>query len=255
MIEQPAPFFLIVSDLEQRFFCVEGPMTDDRPWINAARHARDQLHRRVLCGPAGADRHAVDELVALEGGFIDRFDHLDEIAIGEGISPWNFTAQKNLPVFRRAASCGPRGAVAASRSAYERPNVLAAWRRLVPLPLARRRKVFEAASMTKQLPAIIDGTEIIGDVRAHVVPALIAAAGERASLRFLAFFAANIRNPHTRRAYSRAVAEFMTWCEDNGMTSITAVQPLHVSAWIEQQTREHEWRARFDNGYSISRRT
>jgi integrase/recombinase XerC len=31
----------------------------------------------------------------------------------------------------------------------------------------------------------------------------------------------------------------MTWCEDNGVTSIMAVQPLHVSAWIEQQTREH----------------
>ena len=31
------------------------------------------------------------------------------------------------------------------------------------------------------------------------LPAIIAA-GERASLRFLEFFAANIRNPHTRRA-------------------------------------------------------
>jgi site-specific recombinase XerD len=71
------------------------------------------------------------------------------------------------------------------------------------------------------------------------VPALIAASGERTSLRFLEFFAANIRNPHTRRAYSRAVREFMTWCENNGVTSVTAVQPLHVSAWIEQQTREH----------------
>jgi hypothetical protein len=31
------------------------------------------------------------------------------------------------------------------------------------------------------------------------LPVLVAAAGERASLRFLEFFAANIRNPHTRR--------------------------------------------------------
>ncbi len=37
----------------------------------------------------------------------------------------------------------------------------------------------------------------------------------------------------------KRVTEFMTWCEDNGVTSITPVQPLHVSAWIEQQTREH----------------
>jgi len=35
------------------------------------------------------------------------------------------------------------------------------------------------------------------------LPALVAAAGERASMRFLEFFAANIRNPHTRRAYAR----------------------------------------------------
>jgi site-specific recombinase XerD len=94
--------------------------------------------------------------------------------------------------------------------------------------------------MTAQLPAVIERTQIIGDVRADFVPALIAVAGERASVRFLEFFAANIRNPHTRRAYSRAVSEFMTWCEENGVPSITGVQPLHVSAWIELQTREHE---------------
>ena len=34
--------------------------------------------------------------------------------------------------------------------------------------------------MSEQLPTIIDRTGIIGDSRAHVVPALIAAAGERA---------------------------------------------------------------------------
>jgi hypothetical protein len=31
------------------------------------------------------------------------------------------------------------------------------------------------------------------------LPVLVAAAGERASMRFLEFFAANIRSPHTRR--------------------------------------------------------
>jgi site-specific recombinase XerD len=65
------------------------------------------------------------------------------------------------------------------------------------------------------------------------VPAQISAANERA--RFLEFFVANIRNPHTRRAYGRAVAEFLLWCGENGMRSITAVQPLHISAWIEMQ--------------------
>ena len=70
------------------------------------------------------------------------------------------------------------------------------------------------------------------------LPALIAAAGERASLRVLEFFAANIRNPHTRRAYSRAVAEFLDWCADDaGVRELVDVEPLHVATWIEMQTR------------------
>jgi len=70
------------------------------------------------------------------------------------------------------------------------------------------------------------------------LPALIAAAGERASMRFLEFFAADIRNPHTRRAYYRAAEEFLAWCASVGVPSIAAVQPLHVSTWIEASTRE-----------------
>jgi site-specific recombinase XerD len=70
------------------------------------------------------------------------------------------------------------------------------------------------------------------------VPALITAAGERASMRFLEFFAANIRNPHTRRAYARTAEEFLAWCADAGVPSIADVQPLHVSTWIEAATPE-----------------
>jgi hypothetical protein len=40
-------------------------------------------------------------------------------------------------------------------------------------------------------------------VAAHTFPPLIEVAGDRARVRFLEFFAANIRNPHTRRAYNR----------------------------------------------------
>src|ERR687889_217912 len=71
------------------------------------------------------------------------------------------------------------------------------------------------------------------------LPALVAAAGNRAALRFLEFFAAAIRNPHTRRAYARAAADFLAWCEARGVPSLAAVRPLHVAAWVEQQTREH----------------
>jgi hypothetical protein len=64
-------------------------------------------------------------------------------------------------------------------------------------------------------------------------PALVIAAGERAGMRFVEFFASNIRNPNTRRAYAHAVSDFLAWCADAGVTSITAVRPLHVASWIE----------------------
>jgi len=70
------------------------------------------------------------------------------------------------------------------------------------------------------------------------VPALVAAAGERASMRFLEFFAANIRNPHTRRAYARAAEEFLAWCAKRRRAVIGAVQPVHVATWIKAPTRE-----------------
>jgi len=57
-------------------------------------------------------------------------------------------------------------------------------------------------------------------------------------MRFLEFFAANIRNPHTRRAYARAADEFLGWCASTGVPSIGAVQPVHVATWIEAATRE-----------------
>ncbi|MEX3945978.1 tyrosine-type recombinase/integrase [Paraburkholderia sp. BR10937] len=70
-------------------------------------------------------------------------------------------------------------------------------------------------------------------------PALIVAAGERAGVRFLEFFASAIRNPHTRRAYARAAGDFLAWCAQAGVPSITGVQPLHVATWIELQTATH----------------
>jgi len=70
-------------------------------------------------------------------------------------------------------------------------------------------------------------------------PALVQAAGERAQIRFLEFFAAGIRNPHTRRAYARAAADFLAWCEaEVDVASLVEVQPLHVATWIEIQTQE-----------------
>jgi hypothetical protein len=56
------------------------------------------------------------------------------------------------------------------------------------------------------------------------VPALVRAAGDRAQTRFWEFFVSNIRNPHTRRAYGRSIAEFLAWCEQHELVSIIDVE-------------------------------
>ena len=73
-----------------------------------------------------------------------------------------------------------------------------------------------------------------------VIPQIVAGAGERASRRFLEFFAATIRNPNTRAAYFRATTRFFAWCEQHGMRDLAAIEPLHVAAYVEQLGRDHE---------------
>jgi site-specific recombinase XerD len=72
---------------------------------------------------------------------------------------------------------------------------------------------------------------------ADASPAPIAAGGARAQERFIEFFTANICNRNTRRAYAQAVSEFLAWCEDHRVSSITEVQPVHVAGYIEELTR------------------
>jgi integrase/recombinase XerC len=45
-------------------------------------------------------------------------------------------------------------------------------------------------------------------VASRALPAIVAAADDDARERFLEFFACNIRNRHTRRAYLTAVGDF-----------------------------------------------
>ena len=65
------------------------------------------------------------------------------------------------------------------------------------------------------------------------MPAVIAQAGEQASWRYVEFFTANIRNPHTRRAYARACARFFAWCNKR-RRGITDIRPFDVAAYIER---------------------
>ena len=70
-----------------------------------------------------------------------------------------------------------------------------------------------------------------------MVPALFAAAGERASRRLIEFLTAEIRNPHTRAAYARAIGRFDGWCQARGF-ALEQLTPVHVAAYVEQIGRE-----------------
>ncbi len=66
-----------------------------------------------------------------------------------------------------------------------------------------------------------------------LVPPIITREGEDATRCFLEFFNANIENRNTRLAYARAVGQFLSWCEANGIT-LHEIQPMMVAAYREQ---------------------
>ncbi len=66
---------------------------------------------------------------------------------------------------------------------------------------------------------------------------LVQWSGERAALRTVEFLTVSVRNPHTRRAYLRAVQRFSAWCATRSL-AIHAVQGPHVALYIEELGRE-----------------
>ena len=87
--------------------------------------------------------------------------------------------------------------------------------------------------------AIIRAPALLQQSPGLVVPALIGDAGDQAAIRFIEFFTANIRNPNTRAAYARAVADFFGWCERHGVGPLPDIQPVHVAAYVEELTRSY----------------
>ena len=74
----------------------------------------------------------------------------------------------------------------------------------------------------------------LAPITAAQAPAFISASGPRASYRFLEFFTAAIRNPNTRRAYVKAVGDFLSWMERRGVADITQVNSFMVAGYIEE---------------------
>ena len=66
------------------------------------------------------------------------------------------------------------------------------------------------------------------------VPSLIENAGQDTKRRFVEFFAANIRNRNTRKAYLRAVDRFCSWCEQHGLKQLVVIEPTMIAFYVEE---------------------
>jgi site-specific recombinase XerD len=89
------------------------------------------------------------------------------------------------------------------------------------------------------LPALLPASALTTPAElAPLVPALIADAGESAAWRYIEFFTANLRNPHTRRAYARACMTFFAWCEARGL-ALGNIRPFDVASWVEELQQKH----------------
>jgi site-specific recombinase XerD len=93
--------------------------------------------------------------------------------------------------------------------------------------------------MTEQLPAVLLPDTPASPAEAAMVPVLITNEGNAARRRYIGFFAANITNPHTRRAYVRACARFFAWCAQRNL-SLTAIRPFDVASWVTDLQEVHE---------------
>lgn len=91
---------------------------------------------------------------------------------------------------------------------------------------------------SNQLPAIVAPGALTPLPDTRLIPALIVGAGEQAGWRYVEFFTANIRNPHTRRAYARACNRFFAWCEGRGL-ALATIRPYDVATWVEHLQLDH----------------
>ncbi|MGI9509163.1 MAG: tyrosine-type recombinase/integrase [Geminicoccaceae bacterium] len=86
--------------------------------------------------------------------------------------------------------------------------------------------------MTHELEPV-SGQSIVVLDDTPVVPKIIAGAGGAAAMRFIEFFTAQIHNPHTRKAYGRAVSDFCHWCDQHDINDLIDIRPVHVAAYVK----------------------
>ena len=68
-------------------------------------------------------------------------------------------------------------------------------------------------------------------------PAILQRAGKNALFAADEFFSAQVSNPHTRRAYGRAVSRFLAWCDEQGI-ELRQVTPGLAGRFIQEHPGE-----------------
>ena len=72
-----------------------------------------------------------------------------------------------------------------------------------------------------------------GLVKGEALPPILDAAGKAARFAYQEFFYGEIRNPHTRLAYHRAVKKFLLWCQDQDL-ELQQISPGAVGHYLDQ---------------------
>ena len=87
--------------------------------------------------------------------------------------------------------------------------------------------------MTSELVPVKQSAQVLTST--EPLPALVADAGGAARFAWDEFFSGQIRNPHTRRAYSHAVRQFLAWAEGQGV-ELVRITPGLVGQYLDQLT-------------------
>ena len=69
-------------------------------------------------------------------------------------------------------------------------------------------------------------------------PASLYAPTRKAKRRVAEFFATQVNNDNTRKAYLNAARRFSLWCAAHGIESPAAVEPIHFAAFVKSLEKE-----------------
>ena len=81
-------------------------------------------------------------------------------------------------------------------------------------------------------------TAVILSPAPDLSPAPLYAATPKAKRRVAEFFATQINNDHTRKAYLNAARRFSAWCAEMGVEELSSVEPIHIAAFVKRLEKD-----------------